>query len=238
MSTEPASIPDMPPIEATFTAADGTRTTVRITSPAKLLNVVPHLLGFHPDECVVIIGTKGPRGTVHVTQRVPLDCPNDPALITFAAKRTVSVLVAAACSNAFVVGYGPEDRVTPFVRQFRGLAVEHGVTVPEILRVADNRYWSYVCTDSTGCQPEGTPYAVAPSPELVRLLPEGASGVLQSRDDLAAMVAPVTGTVATSMRRATVLGLVISDKVSQFMRYAGWHPGPAARHSYTAPAPG
>jgi hypothetical protein len=43
-----------------------------------LLVLVPYLLGFQPDECMVVVGTKGSGGSLHVTQWVPLHQPDDP----------------------------------------------------------------------------------------------------------------------------------------------------------------
>jgi hypothetical protein len=204
MSTEPAPTPIVPPsVEVTFAAADAEQGAIRVTSPIKLLNLVPYLLGFHPDSSMVIIGTSGPRSTVHVTQRFPLHRPATLCLTEFNAEQAVRVLASEECARAFVVGYGPEDRVAPFARQFRDQAVEHGIAVPEILRTAGQRYWSYVCTDSTCCPPEGTPYELTPNPELACLLAAGVPEVFASRDGLAAQVAPVTGTDATAMQRAT-----------------------------------
>jgi hypothetical protein len=203
MSTESTPSPSVSPAEVAFASADAEQSAIRITSPIKLLNLVPYLLGFHPDNSVVIIGARGPRSMVHVTQRFPLHRPATVRLTESNAEHAVKVLTSEECSGAFVVGYGPEDRVAPFAGQFRDQAVEHGIAVAEILRTAGQRYWSYVCTDPTCCPPEGTPDELTPNPELACLLAAGVPEVYASRDGLAAQVASVTGTDATAMQWAT-----------------------------------
>jgi hypothetical protein len=193
-------MPSAPLAEVTFAAANAPQNVIRITSPVTLLNLVPYLLGFHQDNSVVIIGAKGPRSRVRVTQRLPLHEPPVIQRVTeFNAEHAVSMLTSQECSRAFVVGYGPEACVAPFAGYFRDQAIEHGVAVPEILRAEGRRYWSYVCTDPTCCPPEGTPFDPTPDPALTELLPEGTLGVLANREALASFVAAVSGPDAESM---------------------------------------
>jgi hypothetical protein len=144
-----------------------------------------------------------PRRTVQVTLRYPLHQPGIPNLTAFHIQHATRVLISQQCLRAIVVGYGPEDRVAPIAYRLRDQAAAYGITLPEILRVAGQRYWSYVCTDPACCPPEGTPYELAADPELAFLLAEGVPGVLVSRESLAATVAPVTGADAATTRRAT-----------------------------------
>jgi hypothetical protein len=151
---------------------------------------------------VVIIGAKGTIAG-QVTLRYPLHQPATARLTASSAQHAVSILASAECSQAYVVGYGPENLVAPFAGYFRDLAVEHDIAVPEILRTDGQRYWSYVCTGSTCCPPEGTSYELAAVPGLTSLLAAGIADILPSRDGLAELVAPVTGAAAASARRAT-----------------------------------
>jgi hypothetical protein len=165
--------------------------------------LVPYLAGFHPDESLVVIGMSEPKGTVRVTLRYPLQQPGIPNRTSFSIQHAIRVLTSQQCLRAIVVGYGPDDRVASLVDRFRDQTAAHRITLPEILRAADQRYWSYVCTDPACCPPEGTPYELAADPELAFLLAEGVPDVLVSRESLAATVAPVTGADAAAIRRAT-----------------------------------
>jgi hypothetical protein len=201
MSTESSPASELEPVEATHAIPAAEHPAIRITSPTKLLNVVPYMLGFQPDDSAAIFAVKAPKETVLL--RISLEKMADPVVAAVYARRMVHILSTREFTKAVVVGYGPDDRVTPFVERFRDLAVEQGIEVQEILRAEGGRYWSYRCTDPACCPPEGTPYQLADDPELDRLLPIGASGVLRSREELAARIAPVTGAEATAMRQAT-----------------------------------
>ena len=47
--------------------------SISVTTPARLLSVIPHVLGFQPVSSLLIIGTKPPHHTVVVT--LPPDHP-------------------------------------------------------------------------------------------------------------------------------------------------------------------
>ena len=71
-----------------------------------------------------------------------------------------------------------------------------------MLRVEDNRYWSYVCANPECCPPDGTPFDVTDHP-ATRAFAASGRRVLASRAELAATVAPADGEQAMAMRRAT-----------------------------------
>ena len=74
---------------------------VRAGSPAALLTLVPHLLGFVPEASLVVIGVAPPRDRIRVTLRY--DLPEPPA---------VAVLRTQRLTAAVAVAYGPETLVT------------------------------------------------------------------------------------------------------------------------------
>lgn len=203
MSTEPMTNLTTQRPKISLAAGNAEHHVVRATSPAAVLNLVPHLLGFHPDGSVVIIGTELPDEVVRITLNCPLDDAASPKFITGYMEHAVQLLSSANCSRALVVAYGPESQVAPFVAAFCDQAALHHVSVPEALRTEGSRYWSYVCADPTCCPPEGTPFELTADPDLASLLPEGVSGVLQRRESLSAQVASVSGADAAAMRRAT-----------------------------------
>ena len=172
---------------------------IRIASPASLLAVVPVLLGFEPDNSMVVIGIEEPGAEVKLTLRYDLP---DPGLAPAVAGHAMSVLTAQRIQTAVAVGYGPEHLVSPVAAALRECAPKTGVTVTELLRAEDQRYWSYLCKDPACCPPEGKPFDVTDHPAARAMAAERAR-VLASRDALAATVAPVTGAVAGQMRQAT-----------------------------------
>ena len=172
---------------------------IRIGSPASLLAVVPVLLGFEPGNSMVVIGVEQPGAEVRLTLRYDLP---DPGLAPAVAAHAMSVLTAQRIQTAVAVGYGPEHLVSPVAAALRDCAPGAGVTVTELLRAENQRYWSFVCGDPACCPPEGKPFDVRDHPAARAMAAESAR-VLASRDALAATVAPVTGAAAGQMRQAT-----------------------------------
>ncbi len=180
-------------------AGTATERRIRIASPASLLAVVPVLLGFEPDNSMVVIGIEEPGAEVKLTLRYDLP---DPGLAPAVAGHAMSVLTAQRIQTAVGVGYGPEHLVSPVAAALRECAPKTGVTVTELLRAENQRYWSYLCKDPACCPPEGKPFDVTDQP-AARVMAAERARVLASRDALAATVAPVTGAAAGQMRQAT-----------------------------------
>ncbi|MGA2830138.1 MAG: DUF4192 family protein, partial [Streptosporangiaceae bacterium] len=63
-----------------------------VGSPAALLAVVPHLLGFVPDNSLVIIAAGAPHGRIHMTFRFDLPDPPDPDATAGIAAHTQAIL--------------------------------------------------------------------------------------------------------------------------------------------------
>jgi Domain of unknown function (DUF4192) len=180
-------------------AGTATERRIRIGSPASLLAVVPVLLGFEPGNSMVVIGIEEPGAEVKLTLRYDLP---DQGLAPAVAGHAMSVLTAQRIQTAVAVGYGPEHLVSPVAAALRECAPKAGVTVTELLRAENQRYWSFLCKDPACCPPEGKPFDVTDHPAARAMAAERAR-VLASRDALAATVAPVTGPPAEQMRQAT-----------------------------------
>lgn len=176
---------------------------IRIVSPISLLAVVPSLLGFRPVRSMVIIGTEPPHAEVRLTLRYDLPEPVDPKASAEIAGHATAVLAAQGIRRAVAVGYGPDELVTPVVDALREAAPDADVTLAEILRTDDGRYWSYLCTNPACCPAEGTPFDEEALDAVVAAPPHPAPKVLSSRQELAATVAAVSGEDAESMRGAT-----------------------------------
>jgi Domain of unknown function (DUF4192) len=175
---------------------------VRIGSPLSLLAAVPGLTRFQPDHSIVVLGTGHPRAEVEVTLRYDLPHPADLRSVAAVADNVLNILSAQGMTTAAAVGYGGDAEVSPVVAALRSRAAEAGVTLTEVLRVEDGRYWSYVCANPECCPPEGTPFDVADHP-VTRAFAASGLRVFASREELAATVAAADGETATAMRRAT-----------------------------------
>ena len=173
-----------------------------VGSPAALLAVVPHLLGFAPEDSLVVLGAGPPRGRIHVTFRFDLPDPPAPDATAAIAAHTVTLLSRQELTMAVVIGYGPGPLVTPLADALRHAAAEIGLELRDVLRVDEGRYWSYLCREPSCCPAEGVPFDTAAHPAGAAMATSGRE-VLTSRDALAATIAPVTGPAAEAMERET-----------------------------------
>ena len=138
--------------------------SIRISDVGDLVETIPFLIGFHPQESVVVIGFSGARPEpqrVTVTMRV--DLPVDPGepevmiplLQALARSRTESVVLAVV-SGAL----RPDPRVEPtwqaLLAAVSGACAELGIGVADLLLINDDRWWSLLCDDESCCPPEGT----------------------------------------------------------------------------------
>ncbi len=175
---------------------------VRVDSPAALLAVIPHLLGFMPEASVVVIGLTPPRDRIRVTLRYDLPDPTDADLVTDIAGHAVGVISSQRLTAAIAVGYGPEPLVTPVADAVRDAAQRAGIDLHDVLRVEGGRYWSYRCGDEACCPAAGVPFDPAAQPAAADMAAAG-KHVLAGRAAVAARVAPIGGIAAESMRQAT-----------------------------------
>jgi hypothetical protein len=211
-SGQPPSPPEKPPLDEGASPDEGlspedgppspeTPRTVRVTSPASLLAIVPHLLTFQPARSLVLIGTAPPRARVRLTLRYDLPDPPDPDVAAEIARHATSVLSAQGIETAAAVGYGPGSLVTPVADALRERAAATGLRITDLLRAENERYWSYLCDDPACCPPEGIRFdAGHPEAEAAAV---SETPVLASREELAATLAPVTGADAELMGEAT-----------------------------------
>ena len=168
--------------------------TIIANSPAELIAVTPYVLGFHPADSLVVIGTVG--RPVVFGARWDLPPPEQDV-----SKAIAMIVATQRLESATVIGYGPANRVTPAVLRLAHALSVAGVGVHDALRVTDGRWWSYVCDDPRCCPPEGQPCRAE--------LPIAAEAVfrgqvaLPSRQALIAQVAPVTGAARDAMTAAT-----------------------------------
>ena len=109
---------------------------VRAGSPATLLRLIPHLLGFVPEASLIVIGVAPPRDRIRVTLRYDLPDPPAPDLVAEIAEHALGVLSAQRLTAAVAVGYGPEALVAPVARELREAAWQAPIDLREFLRVA------------------------------------------------------------------------------------------------------
>jgi len=195
-------IPGSPPQDATATdpRTTGLRCRVRVGSADGLLAVVPHLLGFHPADSLVMLGIGGPHSRIRLTFRYDLPDPPEQELATDIAEHAVAVLSRQRLTMAVAIGYGPASTVTPVTDVVLDALRKAGIAIQDVLRVDGGRYWSYLCGDPQCCPPDGVAFDASAHPASAALAAAG----LPARPDRAALagtLAPVAD-AAMAMREA------------------------------------
>ncbi|MBC6461978.1 DUF4192 domain-containing protein [Actinomadura sp. HBU206391] len=202
------------------------RSPMVISTPQDLISAVPYLLGFHPQNSFVAVGSGGPHGTCAMRVDLPLAerAPWAPLDSTDGSwcgagetdagaragvgeaeaigERVAETLARNGFPLALLVGYGPAGRVTPLIDATIPALAESGVRVREALRVEDDRFWSYLCTDPACCPAEGNRFDITTSSIAAQAILDG-QVALSGRAELARTVAPLDGAVRASMRKAT-----------------------------------
>jgi len=175
--------------------------TVQVGSPADVLAVVPHLLGFTPSKSLIMLGAGPPLDRVALTLRFDLPDPPSPRVARDIAQHAVSVLTGQQQALAVAIGYGPGPLVTPITDAVRKAARRAGLELRDVLRVEDGRFWSYLCRNPDCCPPQGVP--IDPGHPAGAALDAAGLPVLPDRAALAATVGPLGGLSRRSMRDAT-----------------------------------
>src|SRR6266851_2312429 len=188
------------------------RPRVRIDSPAALLAVIPHLLGFTPEASLVVVAVAPAGGRVEFAFRYDLPDPPDAAMTADIAAHATGLLSRRHLTRAVVAGYGPGPLVTPLADALRAAAPDAGVRLAEVLRAEGGRYWSYLCQQPSCCPPEGVPFDPAAHPAAGAIAAAG-EPVLAGRDALAAIIAPLAGPAAEAMARETQYAERIAAKL-------------------------
>ncbi|GAA1850425.1 DUF4192 domain-containing protein [Asanoa iriomotensis] len=178
-----------------MTATEAPPITVR--SCADLIASVPYLLGFHPTESIVVIAIVGDR--VRFVARGDLPAAVPPSQI---ARRLASLLFRDPVDAIAIIGYGPSTAVTPIAEAVCDALRPTDVTVVDVLRVDEGRYWSYVCANPSCCPPEGKLFDLTTTCVGAAAVYAGRVA-LPDRESVATSIAPVAGAARAAMTEAT-----------------------------------
>ena len=178
MTQSPRRHGDSPaPHSRSAAGADGTsedgspRITLR--GPAELADALPYLLGFHPDDSIVVVALHGERG--RFGGRIRIGIPAQPEEWESVAVQVASCLEGGArargeqpdgalvflCQDPASGGSGMDvmRRLRPLAQALRLACGRREMPVFEALCLSAGRYWSYCCPDVSCCPPEGRPLA-------------------------------------------------------------------------------
>ena len=123
-----------------------------LTSPHDLLAAIPFLIGYHPENSLVLVALKD--DSVGMAMRV--DMPTDIAPESY--DLLASHFQREAADAALIVAYVDlETDPEPVLINTSAALLRAGISIKESLIVSDGRYRSMLCHDSECCSPLGSP---------------------------------------------------------------------------------
>ncbi|MGR3935009.1 DUF4192 domain-containing protein [Streptomyces sp. BRA346] len=188
---------------------------VTLRSPAELADALPYVLGFHPDDSVVMIALHGPRGRFggrlrlgipRVREEWPEVCDQLAECLIGGSERRgdrPGGIVLFLCQEPAEGESGREvmERLRPLAQRLRTACGGLEVPVFEALCLSDGRFWSYVCPDRRCCPPEGVPLAMPGTSVMAAAATFAGVHVRGSLREMEARLAPLTGARAEGQER-------------------------------------
>jgi hypothetical protein len=156
--------------------------------------------------------------------RYDLPDPPDPATAAAIAGHATRVLRRQHLTGVILVGYGPGRLVTPLTDVLAPALQVAGLSLWDLLRAEDGRYWSYLCSEPRCCPPEGVPFDLGSHPVTAAMTVAGLAAY-PDRAALERSLAPVTGKAAEQMSAAIARAYdragALLAQLSQDSRQAG-----------------
>ncbi|MER5780709.1 DUF4192 domain-containing protein [Streptomyces mobaraensis] len=190
-------------------------THVTLRSPAELADALPYLLGFHPNDSIVLVALHGEGRRFGGRLRLGIPVPDDwPDVSDQLAETLVTGCLRRGAAPDGIVLYLCQDpaegetstavmeRLRPLAQRLRIACGALDVPVVEALCLSDGRFWSYCCSDSRCCPPEGTPLAVPGTTVMAAAAAYVGIRVRGTLREMEARLSPRTGPWHEEQRRA------------------------------------
>lgn len=176
------------------TAAASALPRIRLRTPAEIVAAVPYLLGFHPEESLVMLGLRGRSRSVCLTLRV--DLPPAAARSALAAQVTAHLEHAGATEILLLVATeraAADSGEVELVAAVRTEAAGRRMALSEGLWLRAGRWGSLTCAGPACCPATGQAVDPVAVTELAAVSVVLGDVVYRTREDLAATLLPVGG---------------------------------------------
>lgn len=189
---------------------------ITLRGPAELADALPYLMGFHPNDSVVMVALHGGRG--RFGGRLRLGIPSAPEEWAPVSDQLAQCLIAGSEQresrpDAVVVFLCQDpaegesasqtmERLRPFAQLLRTACGALDVPVLEALCISDGRYWSYCCPDARCCPVEGNPLALPGTTVMAAAAAYAGIQVRGTLRDMEARLAPEEPAAANEQERA------------------------------------
>ncbi|MGW8401674.1 DUF4192 domain-containing protein [Streptomyces lydicus] len=210
------SAPTSRPFTAAHTESTPAETQVTLRGPAELADALPYLMGFYPDDSIVMVALHGERG--RFGGRVRLGIPADTAQWPDVADQLADCLISAgpdgaAPPSAIIVylcqepaagetGRDVKDRLRPLAQRLRTACGALDVPVLEALCLSNGRFWSYCCPDFRCCPADGTPMVMPGTSVMAAAAAYAGMQVRGSLKEMEARLRPRTGRRGAEQEKA------------------------------------
>ncbi|MFJ8595077.1 DUF4192 family protein [Streptomyces sp. NPDC093598] len=144
---------------------------VTLRTPAELADALPYLLGYRPEDSIVLVALHDKDGRGRFGGRARLGIPANAddwpsaarqlsqGLVTGSERRGArpESMVAFLCQEPEEGQTGRQvmERLRPLAQRLRVECGSLDVVVVEALCISEGRYWSYCCDNEACCSPEG-----------------------------------------------------------------------------------
>ncbi|MDQ0716677.1 hypothetical protein QFZ55_006129 [Streptomyces luteogriseus] len=151
----------------------GNEHQVTLRTPAELADALPYLLGYRPEDSIVLVALHDRDGRGRFGGRARLGIPGNAddwpsaarqlthGLVTGSERRGArpESMVAFLCQEPEKGQTGRQvmERLRPLAQRLRVECGSLDVVVVEALCISEGRYWSYCCDNAACCSPEGAP---------------------------------------------------------------------------------
>lgn len=146
---------------------------VTLRTPAELADALPYLLGYHPEDSIVLVALHDRDGRGRFGGRARLGIPANPddwpavaqqlthGLVTGSQRRGArpESMVVYLCQEPAEgeARHQVRERLRPLAQLLRTECGRLDVPVVEALCIADSRFWSYCCVTPECCPDDGVP---------------------------------------------------------------------------------
>ncbi|TQJ90495.1 DUF4192 domain-containing protein [Streptomyces sp. SLBN-31] len=171
--THGRSLPPDTHIGPTAYDSHGAEHQVTLRTPAELADALPYLLGYRPEDSIVLVALHDRESRGRFGGRARLGIPTSAddwasvarqlahGLVTGSERRGArpEQMVAYLCQEPAKGESGRQvmERLRPLAQKLRVECGQLDVPVIEALCISDGRFWSYCCVNESCCPPEGLP---------------------------------------------------------------------------------
>ncbi|MGW1160871.1 DUF4192 family protein [Streptomyces sp. NPDC002513] len=179
---------------------------VTLRTPAELADALPYLLGYRPEDSIVLVALHDRDRKGRFGGRARLGIPAHPDDWSSVAQQLARGLVAGSerrgARPESMVAYLVQDpsgrergrdvmeRLRPLAQSLRTACGSLDVPVVEALCISDGRFWSYCCPSPGCCPPEGQPMGLQGTSVLAAAATYAGLQVRGSLKDFRARLSP------------------------------------------------